>query len=343
MMVKNSYHFVAASKIASESHGLSAAHGSRLFPPPPIPKVSESPKKSDPPPPCATQSTNKSYAAASRSNVPTPSTTATKQVVDLVELVKLYGDKLPTDKIVAMHQAAVGDNGNATNNTSIPQRKKFVVKSTMHGPTRKQVLVPSSETVTIHCLQCHQHILQTINNGLINQHSKLHVLAMSEGRSGDAFGLSFSTNLMPTLAEHEIIHEWISKAISCDKDKVPIPRAPMSKSYLKIIGVNFYTPTDWHDDGSNQLTPDDVLYIMNRNPLFERITLTSPPHVMRATPHSDMAIIWHATCTLESPNARIAGNGAILLPSANLKDGNVLSATVLIRPKTIATRPGVAK
>ncbi|KXN88505.1 hypothetical protein AN958_07274 [Leucoagaricus sp. SymC.cos] len=66
----------------------------------------------------------------------------------------------------------------------------------------------------------------------------------------------------------------------------------MSKSYLKIVGVNFYMPTDWHDDSSNQLTPDDILYIMNCNPLFERITLASPPRVMRATLHSDMAIIW---------------------------------------------------
>ncbi|KXN84361.1 hypothetical protein AN958_12694 [Leucoagaricus sp. SymC.cos] len=115
---------------------------------------------------------------------------------------------------------------------------------------------------------------------------------MSEGCSGAAFSLAFSTNLVPTPGERDIIHEWLSKAIQCDKDKVPIPRVPMSKSYLKITGVNFYMPTDWHDDGSNQLTADDVLYVMNRNPLFENITLASPPRVMRATPHSDMAIIW---------------------------------------------------
>ncbi|KXN87194.1 hypothetical protein AN958_09088 [Leucoagaricus sp. SymC.cos] len=115
---------------------------------------------------------------------------------------------------------------------------------------------------------------------------------MSEGRSGVVFSLVFSTNLVPTPGERDIIHEWLSKAIQCDKDKVPIPRVPMSKSYLKIVGVNFYTPTNWHEDGSNQLTADDVLYIMNCNPLFENITLASPPRIMRATPHSDMAIIW---------------------------------------------------
>ncbi|KXN81658.1 hypothetical protein AN958_04063 [Leucoagaricus sp. SymC.cos] len=235
----------------------------------------------------------KSYAVASRSNALTPSTNATKQVVDLVELVKLYGNKLPANHIAAIHQAAVGGtNSGNTNNTSIPQKKKFVIKLTTWGPTHKQILIPYSETVTINCLQHHHHILKTINRGLINQHSKLCVLTMSKECSGAAFGLAFSTNLIPTPGKHDIIHEWLSKAIQYDKDKVPIPRVPMSKSYLKITGVNFYTPTDWHDDGSNQLTADDVLYIMNRNLLFENITLTSPPHVMRATPHSDMAIIW---------------------------------------------------
>ncbi|KXN92520.1 hypothetical protein AN958_05375 [Leucoagaricus sp. SymC.cos] len=261
------------------------------FPPPPkppTPKVSDkNPSSTSLPQPA------KSYAVASCSNAPTPSTIATKQVVDLVELVKLYGDKLPADRIAAMHQAAVGDaNSGNTNNTSIPQKKKFIVKLTTRGPTCKQVLIPYSEMVTITCLQRHHHILETVNHGLINQHSKLCVLAMSEGCSGAVFGLAFSTNLVPTPGECDIIHEWLSKAIQCDKDKVPIPRVPMSKSYLKITGVNFYTPTDWHDDGSNQLMADDVLYVMNRNPLFENITLAFPPRVMRATPHSDMAIIW---------------------------------------------------
>ncbi|KXN83838.1 Serine/threonine-protein kinase HT1 [Leucoagaricus sp. SymC.cos] len=262
------------------------------FPPlpkPPTPKVSSSLLKN--PFPISSAQPVKSYAAASRSNAPTPSTIATKQVVDLVELVKLYGDKLPADRIAAMHQAAVGNaNSGNTNNTSIPQKKKFVVKSTTWGPTHKQVLIPYSEMVTITCLQRHHHILETVNRGLINQHSKLHILAMSEGRSGAAFGLAFSTNLVPTPSECDIIHEWLSKAIQCNKDKVPVPRVPMSKSYLKITGVNFYMPTDWHEDGSNQLTADDVLYVMNCNPLFESITLASPPRVMRATPHSDMLI-----------------------------------------------------
>ncbi|KXN85439.1 hypothetical protein AN958_11335 [Leucoagaricus sp. SymC.cos] len=115
---------------------------------------------------------------------------------------------------------------------------------------------------------------------------------MSKGRSGPSLGLSFSTNLVPTPAKYEIIHEWLSKAIQCDRNDIPIPRAPMSKSYLKIVGVNFYMPPEWHKDGSTQLMADNVLYVMNRNPLFEKVTLASMPRIMKASPHSDMAIIW---------------------------------------------------
>ncbi|KXN83441.1 hypothetical protein AN958_01439 [Leucoagaricus sp. SymC.cos] len=127
----------------------------------------------------------------------------------------------------------------------------------------------------------------------------------------------------------------------------------MSKSYLKIVGVNFYTLTDWHEDGSNQLTPDDVLYIMNRNPLFERITLVSPPRVMRATPHSDMAIIWFDIWDFQNgTNTKLLTNRSFnfdkdiaVIRACNMHpgDGNALSAAVLIRPTIIVTQPGAAK
>ncbi|KXN91185.1 hypothetical protein AN958_02753 [Leucoagaricus sp. SymC.cos] len=87
----------------------------------------------------------------------------------------------------------------------------------------------------------------------------------------------------------DIVRDWVSKTVKVD---IPEPRAPMSKSYLKIVGVNYYTPSSWHEDGSTHLQAEDVMYVMRRNNLFNGVCLASSLRIMKASAHSDMAVIW---------------------------------------------------
>ncbi|KXN91782.1 Pol polyprotein, partial [Leucoagaricus sp. SymC.cos] len=191
-----------------------------------------------------------SFADATCSKAPSPSTQATKQAIDLIELTKAFGDKLSADKIIAMHNAAIGRNTEATNKKNNEM---------------------------------------SINHGLTQEHSKLCVTSIVEGHSGPSLGLSLNTNLVPNQAKISIIQTWVAKVLYTE---VSQPWVPMSKSYLKIVSISYYTPTDWYEDGSNQLTADDVLYYLKHNPLFENISLASTPHVMKVSLHSDMAVIW---------------------------------------------------
>ena len=64
------------------------------------------------------------------------------------------------------------------------------------------------------------------------------------------------------------------------------PRLPQSKSYLKITGLP-YLQSD-----SNKITSENVVEFMKHIDLFEDISLAAKPRVIKASPKSDMSIIW---------------------------------------------------
>ena len=59
-----------------------------------------------------------------------------------------------------------------------------------------------------------------------------------------------------------------------------------SKSYLKIIGISYIQPS------SNSITSEEITNFLSHTGLFESITLASKPRVIKASPKSDMAIVW---------------------------------------------------
>ncbi|KXN90290.1 hypothetical protein AN958_04323 [Leucoagaricus sp. SymC.cos] len=87
----------------------------------------------------------------------------------------------------------------------------------------------------------------------------------------------------------DIVRDWVAKTVKVD---IPEPQAPMSKSYLKIVGVNYHTPSSWHEDRSTHLQAEDIMYVMHHNNLFDGVCLASSPHIMKASVYSDMAVIW---------------------------------------------------
>ena len=61
---------------------------------------------------------------------------------------------------------------------------------------------------------------------------------------------------------------------------------PQSKSYLKIIDISYIQPS------SNSITSEEITNFLSHTGLFENITLASKPRVIKASPKSDMAIVW---------------------------------------------------
>ena len=69
-------------------------------------------------------------------------------------------------------------------------------------------------------------------------------------------------------------------------------RLSKSKSYLKIIGIPLYP----HLDSQEKLTLADIETILQQNHIFDNVSLTSKPRIIKVSPKSDMAIVWIDIC-----------------------------------------------
>ena len=67
-----------------------------------------------------------------------------------------------------------------------------------------------------------------------------------------------------------------------------VPQLPQSKSYLKIIGILYFS----HDSSNKCFIPSEVESIIKQNQIFNNVVLTSKLCIIKVSPKSDMLIIW---------------------------------------------------
>ena len=100
-------------------------------------------------------------------------------------------------------------------------------------------------------------------------------------------GVSISTNSIASAAELEMIKQWLKKATGLGESTEVEPHLPQSKSFMKILGVLY-----WDSKSSLPITPAQVEAALSNSPLFEGVSLVSMPRIMKASPSSDMSVIW---------------------------------------------------
>ena len=93
------------------------------------------------------------------------------------------------------------------------------------------------------------------------------------------------TNSVASVAELEVIKQWLKKTVGLGEVTEVEPRLPQSKSFLKVLGVLY-----WDSKTSLPVTPVQVAEALSSSPLFEGVTLASMPHIMKASPSSDMTL-----------------------------------------------------
>ena len=85
-----------------------------------------------------------------------------------------------------------------------------------------------------------------------------------------------------------IINNYVKSLNDINSLQVDKPHLPKSKSYLKIMGI----PLFLHANSQERLTPYDIEMILKQNHIFNNISLTSKPRVIKFSPKSDMSIVW---------------------------------------------------
>ena len=96
-----------------------------------------------------------------------------------------------------------------------------------------------------------------------------------------------STNFVASVAELEVIKQWLKKVAGLATSTVVEPCLPQSKSFLKILGVLY-----WGNNSSLPITQAQVESVIANTPIFEGVVLASRPCIMKAFPSSDMFVIW---------------------------------------------------
>ena len=179
---------------------------------------------------------------------------------------------LSNNKILEIHDAAFPK----------PDNKGHRIQHTTKSLSRKQAIIPTSDKIKdIIMGEANTHVFQ-INMLLKSTKSMMR----AEFIYLCPRGVSINTNSVPNTSNLNTIEKYLKSINSTGNDKVLVPQLPQSKSYLKITSIPYIQPN------GNKLTSNDITTTMKYLELFEPMNLTVKPKVIKASPKSDIAIIW---------------------------------------------------
>jgi hypothetical protein len=227
--------------------GLSKGKGRDLGPPPPINRATRPPPRG-------------SYAQTARLDGGVPRSS----VDGIVRLAKAFPE-LPTKRLEVMQRAAG------------PPRKAPRASATVHGPSRRQVLVtirPAQGTPNP------EHLLKIVRSQLTLHHSSLVVESAVVSRDGYSV-------VMSTVASDSDLLQIRGVARICHPDADHVNAAlPTSTLYLKLVNVPFFTV------GDTRITPDGVMLQIGKSGFASLVVLQTPAWVVRDSPKSDTCTVY---------------------------------------------------
>ena len=104
---------------------------------------------------------------------------------------------------------------------------------TTQGPTRHQILILDLATVELIVTNTASAV-QSCNKGLVEACSKLRVESMCKAQNG----VFMFTNSVISVAELEVIKQWLKKTTSLGENTKIEPHLSQSKSFLKIFFIH---------------------------------------------------------------------------------------------------------
>ena len=200
-------------------------------------------------------------------------------------------------------------------------KAKPCIKMTTKGPSRKHIIIPmSSDNVSSFMKNSSLHVAN-INRSLWN--AKTDVLV--DYICSDNTGISVVINKVAQQLDMSIINNYIKNSNDVNSLQVEDTCLPMSKSYLKIIGIPYYP----YSDHQTKLTSNDIKNILKQNHIFDNISLASKLRVIKVSPKSDMALVWINIWDVQSgKNAKMLinrcfniGNFIATIRGANMNPG----------------------
>jgi len=188
-------------------------------------------------------------------------------------------------KIKEMFPSLNAQKINQVNNIVNGQNKpKPCIKMTTKGPSRKQVIISMNGENIIFFMKSSSLRVANINRLLRNTKSDV----LADYIHSDNTGITVTTSKVAQQSNLSIINQYVKNSNDINSLQVEEPRLPKSKSYLKIIGIPFIS----HANSQEKLMSNNIKTILKQNHIFDNISLTSKPRVIKVSPKSDMSIVW---------------------------------------------------
>ena len=98
-------------------------------------------------------------------------------------------------------------------------------------------------------------------------------------------GIVITTNKLANNLNLSTIEKYLKSIQNVNLDSIKSPCLPKSKLYMKIIGLPYKIEQD-------VISPDYIESILKETHLFKDVMLASKPHVIKASPKSDIVVVW---------------------------------------------------
>ena len=204
----------------------------------------------------------KSYAQASKQN------TSTSDVIKIKETFS----SISTKKINQINDIIKGSS-----------KPKSWIQITTKSPSRKQVIIPMDNENNAKFIKNSAIHVTNINRNLRNAKSEVLVNFIHS----NPLRIMIVTNKVSFLSDLLIIENYVKNAENIDSSQVDSPCLLQFKSYFKIIDILYFL----HNNIQDRLTSSNVEQVIKQNHIFNNISLTLKPRIIKMLPKLDIAII----------------------------------------------------
>ena len=152
---------------------------------------------------------------------------------------------------------------------------------TTRGPSRKEVIIPMAKHIAELIINSANNHITNINKCLRNSKSDI----VADFIRSTSNGIIITTSKLANDLNLATIENYLKNMQNVDSSSIESPRLPKSKSYIKIIGLPYKINQD-------VISPNFIEGVLKKTHLFNGVMLASKPHVIKAFPKSDMAVVW---------------------------------------------------
>ena len=161
--------------------------------------------------------------------------------------------------------------------------KKPKINITTKGLSRKQIIIPITDSNAEIIVNSANQQITNINRCL--KEIKLDITADFIYKIDDR--IVITTNKAIAALDLKVIKKYLKNNNEINSDSIKSPYLLMSKSYLKIIGLPYIL-----EQTNSSITPNIIKSIIKEMHIFNNIILASKSCIVKASPKSDMAVVW---------------------------------------------------